>query len=331
VAAVTLDSAVLRSARSNRQGVARGPTMNRNELDTGEYDLRELQSQIAAVRPPVPPEGSRIAVTVGAASHPGLVRPNNEDHFLVGRLSRKADVLMTNLPSGYVPEQFEQHAYALAVADGMGGAAAGEVASALALSLGTSLTLDASRWHMRLDESAASDLAGRVREFFCIIDRALTERAQSDPGLTGMGTTLTVVYTVGLDALVFHIGDSRAYLARDGRLQQITRDETLAQAMADAGQIPADSVASHPMRHVLTRAIGASTGQADARVHHVRLQRGDRLLLCTDGLSDQVDDRGIARVLADTDDAQRSCDGLVEAALAAGGQDNISVVLARFA
>jgi protein phosphatase len=300
-----------------------------NQPDTGEFDPRELRRQLEALRAGSP-RPTPVRVTIGALTHPGLVRTNNEDHFIAGRLRRSAEVLATNLPDGYVPRQFEESAYTFAVADGMGGAAAGEVASSLALSLGMNLTLEASRWHTRLDEEAADLMAERVSEFFRVIDGALSERAKSDPGLTGMGTTLTVAYTVGLDALVFHLGDSRAYLFHQGVLRQITRDETLAQAMADAGEIPADSVAQHPMRHVLTRAMGAGTGRADAVVHELRLEPGDRVLLCTDGLTDMLEDAAITDVLARVADPQQACEALIEAALAAGGKDNVTAVIARY-
>jgi protein phosphatase len=307
--------------------------MNRPEFDTGEYDLAELQRQVAshAGAPHRPDERTGVSVTFGGLSHQGNVRPNNEDHFLVGRLCRIADVLLTNLPDGYVPRRFEQCAYAFAVADGMGGAAAGEVASALALSLGTSLTLDASRWHLDMDAGAMSRLSERVREFFRIIDHALSDQARKDPNLSGMGTTLTVAYAVGVDALIFHIGDSRAYLWRDGVLQQVTRDETLAQAMADAGEIAASAASTHPMRHVLTRAMGAANGVADAAIYPLRLQPRDRLLLCTDGLTDMLSDSDISAVLARIDDPQQAAQALIDRALAAGGQDNVTVVVASFA
>jgi protein phosphatase len=304
--------------------------VNRNELDTGEYDLQELQRKLAggSVGPP-PSRKAPISIAFGALSHQGHVRPNNEDHFIVGRLCRLGDVMMTNLPESYVPRRLEQCAYAFAVADGMGGAAAGEVASSLALSLGTSLTLDASRWHLELDKQAAERLSERVNEFFRIIDRALTERARTDPTLTGMGTTLTVAYVVGLDALIFHIGDSRAYLWRRGALRQLTRDETLAQALADAGEISADAVANHPMRHILTRAMGAGSGGVEATIYPVRLEPDDCLLLCTDGLTDLVSDADIAPMLSRPDDPQQVAQGLVEIALKAGGHDNVTVIVAR--
>jgi protein phosphatase len=212
----------------------------------------------------------------------------------------------------------------------MGGAAAGEVASALALSLGTTLTLDATRWQLDLDERAAARLCRHVNEFFQLIDRAVTDRARQDPSLAGMGTTLTVAYTVGFDALVFHIGDSRAYVWRQGTLRQVTRDETLAQVMADAGAITTGDAAVHPMRHVLTRAIGACQGPTDAVISQVRFEGGDRLLLCTDGLTDVVPDATVAALLAAPGVPQATCDALVEAALAAGAPDNVTVVIAEF-
>jgi protein phosphatase len=304
---------------------------DRKEVDTGEYDLEEIRRHLTARRGAVAAPGLEpVSVVFGAATHRGHVRANNEDHYVVGRLNRTADVLMTNLPGGYVPERFEQSAYAFAVADGMGGAAAGEVASALALSVGTSLTMDASRWQLDLDARAASRLAEHVNEFFEMIDHALAERARQDPSLAGMGTTLTVAYTVGFEALIFHIGDSRAYLWRGGTIDQVTRDETLAQAMADSGAIDSREVAAHPMRHVLTRAIGACTGHSNAVVSPLRLQPDDRLLLCTDGLSDLVSDRRVGEILAAHDEPQAACDALIAAALAAGGHDNVTVVLAHF-
>jgi protein phosphatase len=301
---------------------------NRHDSDTGQYDLGEIRRQIAGARSDTRPAAD-ATLAYGALSHQGLVRSNNEDHYLVARLSRQADVLLTNLPASYAPRRFEQSAYALAVADGMGGAAAGEVASALALSLGASLTLDASRWQLDLDDKAAGRLKERVSEFFRLIDRALTERASREPGLAGMGTTLTVAYVVGLEAMVFHIGDSRAYLWRRGALTQLTRDETLAQALADSGEITADAVATHPMRHVLMRAMGVGTGEASATIYPVRLERGDWLLLCSDGLTDQVKDGAIADVIAQATGPDSACQALVEAALTAGGHDNVTVVLAQ--
>lgn len=305
--------------------------MNRNEQDTGQFDLEDIRQHLMAARTfSQSPRSPRVEIAVGARSHQGLVRTNNEDHFLVGRLSRVAEVLSTNLPEGAVTPRFDQDAYALAVADGMGGAAAGEVASSLALSLGTNLTLDAAGWPLELSPFALERLSERVSAFFNIIDRTLAERARQDPGLEGMGTTLTVAYLVGYEAVVFHIGDSRAYLCRRGVLTQLTRDETVAQTMVDAGELSQEAAATHPMRHVLTRAMGAGGGQADAKVWPVRFEPDDRLLLCSDGLSDVVPDDRIAEMLAADGTPDQMSAALVEAALAAGGPDNVTTVVARF-
>jgi protein phosphatase len=295
------------------------------EFDTGEFDLRDLMD---AVRPP--PAGPRVTADVAALSHPGLKRPNNEDHYLVTRLLRSLDVVATNLPAEYAPPRFEEAGYALAVADGMGGAEAGEVASALALSVGTDLTIGEPTWHLRLDETEASHLIDRVRRYFRRIHRAVADQAQATPALAGMGTTLTTAYSVGRDLFVFHVGDSRAYLWRNGHLEQITRDQTLAQALADAGEITPAEVQTHRLRHVLTHAIGSDDPELTASIARAKIDDGDRLLVCTDGLTDGVDDARIAEALGKAPDAQAACQALVDMALAAGGRDNVTVVVAFY-
>jgi protein phosphatase len=145
-----------------------------------------------------------------------------------------------------------------------------------------------------------------------------------------MGTTLTVAYSVGLDLIAFHVGDSRAYVLRDGHLTQLTRDQTVAQALADAGKIPAEDVASHDLRHVLTQAIGAESGEATATARQVCLADGDRLLLCTDGLSDLASNDEIADELNRAPSPQAACDALVKLALDRGGRDNVTVIAAFY-
>lgn len=296
---------------------------------TGEFEVGPPSARDSEIRPrhapPVP-----VRVSVGSVSHPGRVRSNNEDHFIVARLGRSFEVVSTNLPDGRVPAHLEEAGYALAVADGMGGAAAGEVASALALSLGTDLTLGQTKWHLRLDEREARDLVERVANTFHMIDREVSKQARTSPALSGMGTTLTVAYSVGLQAFVFHVGDSRAYLFRDGVLTQLTRDQTLAQSLADAGTISAEEVGAHRLRHVLTQAIGAGGGKTSAVIYQLELRHGDRLLLCSDGLTDMVSDATIAATLAETAGAQECCGALLDLALEAGGRDNITVILGDY-
>lgn len=271
-----------------------------------------------------------LRVDVGAATHQGRVRHNNEDHFLAARLGRSFDMLSSNLPPGHVPDRLQEWGHVFAVADGMGGAAAGEVASRLALTVGARLALN-SPWTFSRDAEDARPFVDRVAAYFREIDRVVSDEARRTPGLEGMGTTLTVAYSVGRHLFVFHVGDTRAYLWRDGALRQLTRDQTVAQRLADSGQIPPELVASHGMRHVLSHAIGNESGDVRAAIDQAEVAAGDRFLLCSDGLTDMVSDRAILEVLTSAADPQGACDRLVQLALDAGGKDNVTVVAAYFA
>jgi protein phosphatase len=143
-----------------------------------------------------------------------------------------------------------------------------------------------------------------------------------------MGTTWTSAHLMPPHALVVHIGDSRAYLMHEGELRQITHDETMAQAFIDSGLDPA-SVKN--FRHVLLNSLGGEKDDVAAQIHHVRLEAGDRLLLCTDGLTEMASDEDIASVLRQPLAPQEACDRLIELALAGGGKDNVTVTLATAA
>jgi protein phosphatase len=299
-----------------------------NDTETTKVDCEPLVGPSEAERPQ--PFSSRVEVDLGARTHPGNVRPNNEDHFLAGRFGRSMVTLRTNLTAAEVPGRFEETGYAFVVADGMGGAAAGEVASSLAITTGVNLALNSPRWNMVFSEEDAQLHMETWRRRFRQIDYILTERAASDPTLGGMGTTLTVACSIGTHLFLYYVGDSRAYLFRQNRLHRLTRDHTLAQEMAEAGMIGPEEVASHRMRHMLTRVVGAGGGDLEVEVQHVQLADGDRLLLCTDGLSDMVPDERIAEVLRRAARSEDACRALVDLALEAGGRDNVTVVLARY-
>jgi protein phosphatase len=168
-----------------------------------------------------------------------------------------------------------------------------------------------------------------MAERFAAADAVVQEQASADPRLSGMGTTLTMALSNGDNLFLGHVGDSRAHLLRGGHLQVLTRDHSFAQTLADAGSISQSKVATHPLRNVLLRHIGGGASRVDLR--HFELRSGDQLLLSTDGLTDLVSEPQIAEVLRSAATAQAACDRLVEMALAAGGKDNITVVLARYA
>jgi serine/threonine protein phosphatase PrpC len=207
-----------------------------------------------------------------------------------------------------------------AVADGLGGAAAGEVASRTVIE--ALARLDARR--------ANGALENELREAVSRSNRAISSMAASDPDKAGMSTTLTAVALADDERLVVtNIGDSRTYLRRDGELTQLTRDDSLVQMLVDAGQITAEEARRHPRRSVLLDALDGQE-RRDVPLTSFEARPGDRLLLCSDGLSDAVEDDAIATALAIT--SRRECaERLIALALAAGGRDNISVVVADVA
>jgi protein phosphatase len=233
-----------------------------------------------------------LALRFAARSHTGLLREGNEDSVYAG------------------PR-------VLAVADGMGGHAAGEVASAVAIAALAPLDEDA----------PGSDLLDVLRERAVAANDHLRDMVHGDHGLDGMGTTLTAFLFAGSRLGLIHIGDSRAYLLRDGVLTQITHDHTLVQALVDEGRISGEEASSHPQRSLITRALDGREGiEPDLSVREVRA--GDRYLLCTDGLTGPVGRPETLQEALEIPDPQSSCDRLVQLALRGGGPDNVTVIVA---
>ena len=271
-----------------------------------------------------------LNVDLGSATHQGLVRENNEDSYLLMRFGRSLEKLATNLDHHLLGQNYSLTCYGMLVADGMGGMAAGEVASSLALSKLIELILDTSDWILAPQrDKDTKTILQRMTERFFQIDKLLKEEADSDDKLVGMGTTLTVAGILGTQLVIGHIGDSRAYLLRGTSFRQLTTDHTLGQALIDAGVANINDPAPRSMRHVLTAAIGSLDERVPPQVQHVSLSSGDQLLLCTDGLTQMVEDDLIASVLREATSAQTACQNLIDLALGAGGTDNITVVLAR--
>jgi protein phosphatase len=207
---------------------------------------------------------------------------------------------------------------------------AGDVASMLAISTGVKLADKSVKWGLKINEKEARDLLRRLSAHFCEIDNRITRKSRSDRRLFGMGTTLTLVYSVGFHLFLVHVGDSRAYLYRKSQLQQLTKDHTAAQALADAGTIPQVEVRKHSRRNVLTNYLGGHSGKVNADIRWLRLEDEDRILVCTDGLTDMVDDHAIASCLEKNTDPVVAVRALTHAALDQGGTDNITVVVANY-
>jgi serine/threonine protein phosphatase PrpC len=145
-----------------------------------------------------------------------------------------------------------------------------------------------------------------------------------------MGTTMTLACSVGSQLILVHVGDSRVYLLRRGKLIQLTHDHTVSQGLADEGIIPRDEVASHRQRHVLTRSLGAAGRPVEAEVQKIDLASGDQLLLTSDGVTDMVDDGTIATILGGNGTVKETCQALIDRALRNGGKDNATAILARY-
>jgi protein phosphatase len=259
---------------------------------------------------------------VAATSHIGKKRSSNEDHYAVFRRTRSCEMLMSNLPADDVA-LVDDNAYGILVADGIGGDSFGDFASRLAVETVLQAAGLATSWLMKLRDLEAQEVRTRVNAYVDRIQNTFRQHARANPVTEKMGTTLTAAYVLPPHAIVAHIGDSRAYLLRDNQLQQITKDQTMAQELIDKG---ADKESVKQFGHILINSLGSRRGEVDVQVLHLRIEVGDRLLVCTDGLSDLVDEQTIASVLSEFE-LNSVCDKLVDLALEQGGRDNITVVV----
>jgi serine/threonine protein phosphatase PrpC len=284
----------------------------------------------AAGPAPEPSPTAAVRVDVAGLSDKGKVREENQDHFLIVLAGRYAETVATSLPSGAIPQHSEDRGHLMMVADGMGGQAAGEVASRTVLVTMTHLILNHPEWALRVNEKSAADIQDRVVARYQALDGALADAMQANPSLKGMGTTLTVAYSLGLDLFIAHAGDSRAYLVHEGSIRQLTRDHTYVQRLVDAGMLSTEAAAGHQLRHALTNVLGGGKRSVDVELQQLRIAAGDRLLLCSDGLTGTMKDEEIAALLGQPGSAADSCRRLVDLALERGAPDNVTVIVARY-
>jgi protein phosphatase len=273
----------------------------------------------------------RVNVAFGACTDPGRVREKNEDQYLIAKLAKSMRICGSSLPEPEKTRFSDEEGYLMVVADGMGGVAGGEEASAMAVRTVESFVLDAIKWFLHRDGHEQNALAGELRQALERADRSVVERADADPRLYGMGTTLTMAYSVGTDLFVAHAGDSRAYLFREGRLERITSDHTLVQVLVDSGAITEEVARQHPRRHVVTNVVGGPRAGVHVEIHRRGLADGDTVLLCTDGLIEAVEEPEIGRILDRAADPDQAAGELMKLALAREADDNVTIVLARYA
>lgn len=264
---------------------------------------------------------------VGAVTHPGLVRPRNEDQYAIIRRSRRSELLACSLSEqNLMADREEEEAYLLVVADGLGGQVSGQIASATAVRAVLKFASELSSWIMRPTGGIRQDLEERVGMYRDVINREMQAQAEANPNLAGMATTMTSAYLFGNHAAVVNVGDSRSYLIRDGELRQITEDHTLAKQLQDSG-LPSEL--THAYRNVLTRCLDTSGQPVSFDFFLLGLKPGDRLLLCSDGLTDMVSDSEMLQVIHMADSASEACRMLAATAIRNGGKDNVTTVLAQ--
>ena len=276
------------------------------------------------------PAAALVAADFGARSHRGRLREENDDHYLVLRLARHQNTLLTSLATGDLPTAFDEYAYAAVVADGIGRDGAGSVAARLAISTLAHLALRFGQWNMRIDPRIASEVIERSKWLYRRTNAAIVQRRHANAELAGMAATLTGIYSAGTDLFVAHVGHSRCYLFRDGLLVQLTRDRTLRERLSPSPHPTAIGQAIEDAQHVLTHVVGADANGPGVIVEHFRLFDDDTLLLCTNGLTDVVHDDTISEVLASRRTQVEQCDVLVDLALAGGSQDNATAVLVNY-
>lgn len=281
---------------------------------------------------PPPPFSSRINVDFYGMSEKGLVRSNNEDHFLLVRVGRAVETVLTNLSEDETMpgELFEESGYGMVLADGVGGEAAGEVASRKAIYTLLSLVLHTPDWQFRWSSKEKNTVMWRMKDRFRHVNDALIRYAAADSRLRGMCTTLTAAVIYGNGLIIGHIGDSRAYLLHGGKLMKVTRDHTVGERLVEEGtHAPGDPLVVE-LRGLLLKALGAKQGECEPDVYDCQLENNDQLLLCTDGLTDMVADAAIETIMNGATSAESACRKLVDQALSNGGRDNVTVIVARY-
>ncbi len=262
-----------------------------------------------------------IQISVFGKTDVGQQRDHNEDSFLVADLTRKAASLKPDVREHDLGER----GTLLLVADGMGGAAAGEVASAMAIE--TIYNSMAERWLNDRDDSPEQFVL-RLREAVERANSQIHQHAKAHPDHRGMGTTSTSVGILGGTLFLTQVGDSRAYLVRGGEASQLTKDQSLMQRLVDAGEMTEEEAERSERKNIILQALGPDQ-QVRVDVTRQEVRRGDTVVLCSDGLSGQVSKEEIAEIVARQADLVVACSELIDLANERGGPDNITVVIAR--
>ncbi len=267
-------------------------------------------------------------IDVFGLTHLGKIRKVNQDHFMICSLRKHMRVHLTSLPDvDELPIEGERLAYMCMVADGVGSGFGGEEASRMAIERITGYVANSMKCYYTADAHNHEEFSTALEEAAMEVHTGITQVAEADPERRGMATTLTLMISVWPHAYILQVGDSRCYLFRNGKLTQITRDQTMAQELVDQGVLGKTDAGNTRWAHVLSSAIG---GMQHAPVV-TRLDHGWHTvgLLCSDGLTKHVSDDQIRERLANMTSAKQVCEDLLQDALDDGGSDNVSLIVGR--
>lgn len=274
-----------------------------------------------------PPPSAVVEAEFGARSRRGPLRSINDDHYLILRLGRHQDTILTSIPEADLPRRFEEFGYGMVVADGIG--SGGEAASRLALSTLVHLATSFGKWNLRVDDPIADEIMDRAQRFYRSVDSTLLQAAHNSAHR--LQTTLTAVFTAGPELFFAHVGHSRAYIFRDDVLLRLTHDHTLDHErpgkaiIADVAKSPRD------LHHILTETLGGrAPGSPRIDVERCGLLDGDLVLLCTNGLTDVAEENRIATALRSHPTPDDQCQALIELAVSSGSNDDVTVLVAQY-
>jgi PPM family protein phosphatase len=274
-----------------------------------------------------PPPSVVVEAEFGARSRRGALRTVNDDHYLILRLGRHEETLLTSIPEAELPRRFEEFGYGMVIADGIG--SGGEAASRLAVSTLVHLAIYFGKWHVRVDDPIADEIMDRAQRFYRSVDSTLLQATHDSP--RRLQTTLTAAFSAGTELFFAHVGHSRAYVFRDNLLMQLTRDHTLDRERP--GRPPLVDMATTPrdLLHILTDTLGGrAPGAPRIDVERCGLLDGDIVLLCTNGLTDVANDDRIATALRRHTTPDDQCRALVDLVANAGGQDDATALVAQY-
>ena len=270
-----------------------------------------------------------LTVKAFGVTDKGKVRETNEDQFLIAELTKAMRVWQTSLPEPKL-QVGEERAHLFLVADGMGGQLAGERASALAVAAIEQFMLNSFRWFFGSGSPDEQRVLAQFQSAIRHADARILEETAAHPELSGMGTTVTMAFHLGAQLCVIHVGDSRAYLYRDHELHQLTEDHTLVADMVRSGALRRDQVAEHQLRHTITNVVGGPELGVNVEARALEVRSGDRLLLCSDGLTEMVTNEAIAATLDAEPAPEVGAKKLLAQANEGGASDNITLLIVRF-